>query len=366
MTAVALRPVRRTDWPAVYSWTAMEEASRYQDWGPSTAAQTRSFLEQAEQAWLVRPQERYPYAAEVAGVVVGIGEISVRSVRHRQGEISYVVHPDRWRQGIGTGIAGALLRFGFTELDLHRIFATCDPRNVSSARVLAKVGMACEGRMREVMRIRDGWRDSALFSILRRDWAGTAGVPGAVGAAGRGPTVETVSVQEMSMEGGSVTALTIEAVPVDKPDEVNVIIGQSHFIKTVDDLHEALVGVSAHLRFGIAFCEASGPCLIRHSGNDDDLVRTAIEAAQAIGAGHTFVVMLREGYPVNVLNQVKAVPEVCSIFCASANPVDVLVANSGRGRGVVGVIDGSPPAGVETADDIANRRTLLRNLGYKL
>jgi adenosine/AMP kinase len=147
---------------------------------------------------------------------------------------------------------------------------------------------------------------------------------------------------------------------------VNVIIGQSHFIKTVDDLHETLAGVSAYLRFGIGFCEASGACLVRRSGNDDELVRLAATNAQAIGAGHSFVVLLREGYPVNVLNQLKNVPEVCTVFCASANPVDVLIAATARGRGIVGVIDGSPPVGVETDADVAKRRKLLRDLGYKL
>jgi uncharacterized protein len=161
-------------------------------------------------------------------------------------------------------------------------------------------------------------------------------------------------------------AVSFEAVPVEKPDDVNVIIGQSHFIKTVDDLHETLACVSPFLRFGIAFCEASGARLVRHSGNNDELVTIATVAAQAIGAGHCFVVMLREGYPVNVLNQIRMVPEVCTIFCATANPVDVLVAVTERGRGVVGVIDGSPPLGVETDADIAARRSLLHNLGYKV
>jgi adenosine/AMP kinase len=160
--------------------------------------------------------------------------------------------------------------------------------------------------------------------------------------------------------------LTVEAVALDKPDNVNVIVGQSHFIKTVEDLHEALAGVGSLLRFGIAFCEASGDRLVRKSGNDDDLVTLAVAAAQAIGAGHAFVIMLREGFPVNVLNQVKAVPEVCTVFCATANPVDVLVAVTGRGRGVVGVVDGSPPVGVETPADMQSRHDLLRAIGYKL
>jgi len=160
--------------------------------------------------------------------------------------------------------------------------------------------------------------------------------------------------------------LTVEVVALDKPAEVNVIVGQAHFIKTVEDMHEALAGVSAHLRFGIAFCEASGDRLVRRSGNDDELIALAVGAAEAVAAGHSFVIMLREGFPVNVMNQVKAVPEVCTIFCATANPVDVLVAVTGRGRGVIGVVDGSPPVGVETQADVESRHHLLRAIGYKL
>lgn len=161
-------------------------------------------------------------------------------------------------------------------------------------------------------------------------------------------------------------AVSIEAVTVDKPEDMNVIIGQTHFIKSVEDLHEALVGVGGPLRFGLAFCEASGPRLVRVSGNDDELVALAAANAQKIGAGHSFVVLLREGFPVNVLNPIKWVPEVCTVFCATANPVDVLVAVTPRGRGIVGVIDGEPPLGVETADDQQARRSLLRAIGYKL
>ena len=160
--------------------------------------------------------------------------------------------------------------------------------------------------------------------------------------------------------------LSLEAVPLDRPEDVNVIVGQAHFIKTVEDLHEALAGVSPHLRFGVAFCEASGDRLIRRSGNDDQLVALAVAAAGAIAAGHVFVIMLREGYPVNVMNQVRSVPEVCTIFCATANPVLALVAVTDQGRGVVGVIDGMPPVGVETDADAARRHRLLRDIGYKL
>lgn len=160
--------------------------------------------------------------------------------------------------------------------------------------------------------------------------------------------------------------VTFETVSIDKPDDVNIIVGQAHFIKTVEDLHEALVSAGPHLRFGLAFCESSGARLIRRTGNDDGLVDLATGNAQAIGAGHSFVVMLREGFPVNVLNPVKSVPEVCTIFCATANPVDIVVAVTERGRGIVGVIDGAPPLGVETGTDVAWRHSLLRDLGYKL
>jgi len=158
----------------------------------------------------------------------------------------------------------------------------------------------------------------------------------------------------------------LSSVPIEMPEGLNVIIGQSHFIKTVEDLHEALVGSSPHLRFGLAFCEASGPCLIRRSGNADDLIDLATRGAQAVAVGHSFIIFLRDGYPINVLNAIKRVPEVCSVFCATANPLEVLVAQTDRGRGIVGVIDGTPPAGVETPSDEIDRKNLLRMIGYKL
>ena len=160
--------------------------------------------------------------------------------------------------------------------------------------------------------------------------------------------------------------LPIDLVPVDVPEGLNLILGQAHFIKTVEDLYEALVGSSPHLRFGVAFCEASGPRLVRRAGNDDDLVELAVRHALAIGAGHSFVVFLREGFPVNVLNQVKSVPEVCRVYCATANPVQVLVAVTDQGRGILGVVDGESPLGVETAADEQDRKRLLRDIGYKL
>ena len=160
--------------------------------------------------------------------------------------------------------------------------------------------------------------------------------------------------------------MNLSSVAIEKPDDLNVVIGQAHFIKTVEDLYEALVGSSPHLRFGVAFCEASGPRLVRRSGNDADLIELATRNAQLIGAGHCFVVLLREGYPVNVLNALKAVPEVCTIYCATANPLEVVIAESDLGRALVGVVDGSPPLGVESEDDVAERMALLRTNGYKL
>lgn len=159
--------------------------------------------------------------------------------------------------------------------------------------------------------------------------------------------------------------MDISTVRFDKPEDLNVIIGQSHFIKTVEDLHEACVHVPG-LRFGIAFNEASGPCLIRRSGNDPELTQIAVAGAQAIGAGHVFVIALRDGFPISVLNAIKAVPEVCRIYCATANPLEIIVGRTEQGGGVLGVIDGSSPLGVETDEDEAERKQLLRRFGYKL
>ena len=162
------------------------------------------------------------------------------------------------------------------------------------------------------------------------------------------------------------SALEIHVIPIERPDDVNVILGQAHFIKTVEDLHEVFVGTAASLRFGIAFCEASGARLVRRTGNDAELVELATRNALAIAAGHSFIAFLREGFPVNVLNQVKQVPEVCHVYCATANPVEVIVAETTLGRGIVGVIDGERPVGVETDDDVTDRKRLLRDIGYKL
>src|SRR5919201_5309614 len=144
--------------------------------------------------------------------------------------------------------------------------------------------------------------------------------------------------------------MELESVRIDKPEDLNFILGQSHFIKTVEDLHETLVQAAPGLKFGIAFCESSGPRLVRRSGNDQELVDLAVKNAQAIGAGHCFIVFLRDGFPINVLNAVKLVPEVCRIFCATANPAEVVVAEQGEGRAILGVIDGQSPLGMESDD----------------
>jgi uncharacterized protein len=157
----------------------------------------------------------------------------------------------------------------------------------------------------------------------------------------------------------------LSTVRVDKPEDVNFILGQSHFIKTVEDLYEVLVGAAPGIKFGVAFCESSGPRLVRWTGNDDDLVKMAVDNASAVGAGHSFFVFLREAFPINVLNAVKMVPEVCRIYCATANPVEVVVGETEQGRAILGVVDGGSPLGVETEKDIAERKDMLRRFGYK-
>jgi hypothetical protein len=161
--------------------------------------------------------------------------------------------------------------------------------------------------------------------------------------------------------------MKIDAVTIQKPEDINFILGQSHFIKTVEDIHEALVTTVPGIKFGLAFCEASGKCLIRWTGTDPDMVSLAQKNAQFIGAGHSFILFLGDGYyPVNVLNVIKNIPEVCHVFCATANPVDVLVVETDLGRGIVGVVDGSKPKGIEGEEDIAWRKGFLRMIGYKL
>ncbi len=160
--------------------------------------------------------------------------------------------------------------------------------------------------------------------------------------------------------------MEIKTVVIDIPDGANIIVGQTHFIKTTEDLYEAMINAVPGITFGIAFCEASGPCLIRVEGNDNALKEVAIRNASAIAAGHTFVVLMKGAFPVNVLNAVKACPEVCSVFCATANPVQVIVAETEQGRGILGVIDGYRPMGVEGEKDVQNRKQFLRKIGYKL
>ena len=159
--------------------------------------------------------------------------------------------------------------------------------------------------------------------------------------------------------------MELKTVRLEIPENGNLIVGQSHFIKTVEDLYEAIVGTVPQMKFGIAFNEASGACLIRVEGNDAELKENAVRNARAVGAGHTFYIALRDGYPINVLGRIREVPEVCSIFCATANPVEAIVAESEQGRGILGVIDGSPPKGVEAAADAEWRHGLLRQIGYK-
>ena len=169
------------------------------------------------------------------------------------------------------------------------------------------------------------------------------------------------------MAGAREMAMQLMTVRIDKPETANFILGQTHFIKTVEDIHEALVGAVPGIKFGLAFCEASGKCLVRCSGTDAAMIELAQKNASALGAGHCFIVFLGEGYyPVNVLNAIKMVPEVCRIFCATANPVEVVVAETDQGRGVLGVIDGFSPKGIEGEDDVAWRKNLLRQFGYKL
>ncbi len=159
--------------------------------------------------------------------------------------------------------------------------------------------------------------------------------------------------------------MDIISVELHKEDDDNIILGQAHFIKTVEDLYEALVQAFPGIRFGLAFNEASGPCLVRHEGTDAELRKTAAENLERIGAGHAFLIIMRDAFPVNCLNSVKQVPEVCSIFAATANPLTVLVADNGEGRGIIGVIDGKKPAGQENDEDIEKRQAFLRTIGYK-
>jgi adenosine/AMP kinase len=160
--------------------------------------------------------------------------------------------------------------------------------------------------------------------------------------------------------------MEIVSVKIQKPDDLNLVLGQSHFIKTIEDVHEALVSAVPGIKFGLAFCEASGMCLVRWSGTDPEMIELAKKNAMAISAGHSFIIFLAPGfYPVNILNTLKQVPEVCGIYCATANPTDVLIADNGVGRGILGVIEGEKPKGIESESDIAWRKGFLRQIGYK-
>ncbi|RJP29838.1 MAG: hypothetical protein C4533_00720 [Candidatus Omnitrophota bacterium] len=160
--------------------------------------------------------------------------------------------------------------------------------------------------------------------------------------------------------------MEFKSVKIIKPQDLNIILGQSHFIKTVEDIYEVLVSSVPNIKFGLAFCEASGACKVRSEGNDPGLKKLAIDNALELGAGHSFILFLDQAYPINVLNAIKALPEVCSVYCASANPVEVIIAQTDSGRGIMGVIDGAQPKGIETEEDIKWRKGLLRKIGYKL
>lgn len=161
-------------------------------------------------------------------------------------------------------------------------------------------------------------------------------------------------------------AMELKAITLDIPEGANIILGQTHFIKTIEDLYEIMVGIVPQAKFGIAFCEASGPCLIRVSGNDDGLQGVAVKNAGAIAAGHSFIIVMQQAFPINVLNAIKQCSEVCHIYCATANPVEVIVAETEQGRGILGVVDGFSPKGVETPEDVQTRKNFLRQIGYKL
>ena len=161
-------------------------------------------------------------------------------------------------------------------------------------------------------------------------------------------------------------SIKLNVVSVVPPEGTNIIVGHSHFIKTVEDIYEAIVSTVPHMKFGLAFCESSGPRLIRREGNDKDLIRLATETALKIGAGHTFVLYIKDGYPINILNALKKVPEVVTLYCATANPVQFIVADTNQGRALLGVVDGGTPSGVESQEDVKERREFLRKIGYKL
>jgi len=159
--------------------------------------------------------------------------------------------------------------------------------------------------------------------------------------------------------------MELKSVKITSPHDTNLILGQTHFIKSAEDLYEALITSCPGIKFGLAFCEASGKCLVRSEGNDDELIKAAQDNALAIGCGHSFLVFMRNAYPINVLDAVKNVQEVCNIFCATANQVEVIIAETGHGRGILGVIDGESPRGIESGEDMGERQSFLRTIGYK-
>jgi adenosine/AMP kinase len=183
---------------------------------------------------------------------------------------------------------------------------------------------------------------------------------GAIGGLGEAPASPTN--REHPIEAKMETKI----VRIEKPADLNLILGQAHFIKTVEDLYEAIVQTVPGMKFGIGFCESSGPALVRYAGNDPALIELAQRNALALGTGHAFIIFLEGGFPINILNTIKNVPEVCRIFCATANPVEVIVAETAQGRGILGVIDGAKSQGIETDADITARKDLLRRFGYKL
>jgi adenosine/AMP kinase len=160
--------------------------------------------------------------------------------------------------------------------------------------------------------------------------------------------------------------MDLKTVSIEKPEATNFILGQSHFIKTVEDIHEAIVQTNPHMQFGIGFCESSGPALVRFTGNDPDLIELAKKNAMALSCGHCFILFMENGFPVNILNTIKSIPEVCNIYCATANSVEVIVAETAQGRGILGVVDGLKTKGIETDADIKVRKEFLRKIGYKL
>ncbi len=159
--------------------------------------------------------------------------------------------------------------------------------------------------------------------------------------------------------------MELKTIRLNIPEGCNIILGQSHFVKTVEDLYETMVTALPSPKFGVAFCEASGPRKVRRDGTDPDMIKAAEKNAKALGAGHSFIIVMKDGFPINVLNAVKMCPEVCRIYCATANPVEVIIAETEQGRGILGVVDGEPPVGIETEEDVKQRKELLRNFGYK-